>query len=117
VITLAASAENSPQWLDPTTQNAGIRAAIRSCRRVLRNCHEALSAGGVLLITETVLNNDGSVNPFALFMSLHLLLACAPGAKERTESEYRRRPADTRFRMEKLVRMNALGDLLIIRKI
>jgi O-methyltransferase domain/Dimerisation domain len=87
-----------------------------NCRKILRNCHDALPAGGALLITETVLNNDGSGTKFGLLMSLHMLVLCEPGARERTEDEYRTLLEETGFTVEKLVRLDAPRDLLIARK-
>ena len=34
-----------------------------NCRRILRHCHDALPVGGALLISESVLQNDGSGTP------------------------------------------------------
>ena len=88
-----------------------------SCRRILRNCHAALPPGGALLITETVLNDDRSGTPFGLLMSLHMLLLCEPGAKERTEAEYRKLLSETGFEVVRLVRLNAPRDLLVARRV
>ena len=88
-----------------------------SCRRILRNCHAALPPGGALLISESVLQPDGSGTPFALLMSLHMLALCEPGAKERTEAEYGALLEEAGFQVEKLVRLNAPRDLLIARRI
>jgi hypothetical protein len=88
-----------------------------NCRRILRNCHDALPAGGALLITESVLNDDGTGTPFALLMSLHMLSICEPGARERTSNEYRRLLEETGFRMDKLVRLEAPRDLLIATRV
>jgi hypothetical protein len=88
-----------------------------NCRRILRNCHDTLPAGGALLITESVLNDDGTGTPFALLMSLHMLAICEPGARERTGGAYRRLLEETGFRMEKLIRMQAPRDLLVATKV
>jgi hypothetical protein len=86
------------------------------CRQILRNCHTALPAGGTLLITESVLNPDRAGTAFATLMSLHMLLLCEPGARERTEAEYAELLGATGFRVEGLVRMAAPRDLLVARK-
>jgi hypothetical protein len=87
------------------------------CREILKNCHDALPAGGALLITESVLNSDGTGSPFALLMSLHMLILCEPDARERTGQEYSSLLEETGFRMERVVRMNAPRDLIVARKI
>ena len=87
------------------------------CRQILRNCHAALPEGGVLLITESVLEPDRSGTLFATLMSLHMLVLCEPGARERTEAEYTALLADTGFRTERLIRLNAPRDLLIAKRL
>jgi len=54
--------------------------------------------------------------PFGVAMSLHMLLLCEPGARERTEDEYRTLLEESGFEMVKVVRLNAPRDLLIARK-
>lgn len=87
-----------------------------TCRKILRNCYDALPSGGALLITESVLNEDLSGPPFAVLMSLHMLVVCEPGAKERSESQYRSLLEETGFRLESLVRLQAPRDLIVARK-
>lgn len=87
-----------------------------NCRRILRNCYDALPAGGALLINESVLNDDRSGTDFGVLMSLHMLVLCEPGARERTEAEYRGLLEETGFEVEKLVRLAAPRDLLVARK-
>ncbi|SPE27939.1 putative O-demethylpuromycin-O-methyltransferase [Candidatus Sulfopaludibacter sp. SbA3] len=87
-----------------------------NCRRILRNCYDALPSGGALLIVESVLHDDHSGTPFGVLMSLHMLVLCEPGARERTQAEYRTLLEETGFRMETLVRLPAPRDLLIARK-
>lgn len=86
------------------------------CRQILANCYDALPSGGALLITESVLENDRTGTPFSVLMSLHMLLLCEPGARERTENEYRTLLEEAGFRMERLVRLPSPRDLLIARK-
>jgi hypothetical protein len=87
------------------------------CRQILRNCHAALPRGGTLVITESVLNADGSGTSFARLMSLHMLVLCEPGARERTETEYADLLADSGFGIERLLRAGAPRDFLIARKL
>ena len=87
-----------------------------NCRRILQNCFAALPPGGALLISESVLNNDSSGKAFALFMSLHMLLANEPGAGERSEAEYRSLLAAAGFRDVELIRLDAPRDLIVARK-
>ncbi len=60
-----------------------------NCSKILRNCFEALPSKGALLISESVLNNDHSGTQFGVLMSLHMLVVCESGARERNEAEYR----------------------------
>jgi len=87
------------------------------CLRILRNCNAALPVGGHLLIVESVLNPDRSGTPFGTLMSLHMLVLCEPGARERTEPEYADLLAATGFSVERLVRMGSPRDLLVARKV
>jgi len=86
------------------------------CLQILRHCYDALPSGGTLLITESVLDENRSGTPFGVLMSLHMLVLCEPGARERTEHEYRSLLEATGFRMEGLMRLDAPRDLLIARK-
>lgn len=86
------------------------------CLQILRHCYDALPSGGALLITESVLSEDRSGTPFGTVMALHMLLVCEPGARERTEDEYRTLLEETGFETEELVRLDAPRDLLIARK-
>lgn len=88
-----------------------------SCNKILRNCHQALPTGGTLLITESVLNEDRSGTPFAVLMSLHMLVLCEPGARERTAEEYRTLLEQNGFRMESLMRLPAPRDLIVAKKV
>jgi 2-polyprenyl-3-methyl-5-hydroxy-6-metoxy-1,4-benzoquinol methylase len=87
-----------------------------NCRKILRNCFEALPSKGVLLISENVLNNDLSGTQFGVLMSLHMLVVCEPGAKERNEDEYGSLLEETGFRNIEVVRFDAPRDLIICRK-
>ncbi len=87
-----------------------------NCRKIIENCFAALPSGGVLLISESVLNNDSSGKAFALFMSLHMLLANEPGAGERSEVEYRSLLKEAGFQDVELLRLDAPRDLIVARK-
>ncbi len=87
-----------------------------NCRKILSNCYDALPSGGALLITESVLNDDLSGTSFGVLMSLHMLVVCEPGARERSESKYRSLLQETGYQFESLVRLAAPRDLLVARK-
>jgi hypothetical protein len=86
------------------------------CRTILRNCFEALPPGGVLLVSELVLQEDGTQRPFGNIMNMHMLIACDPGARERTEAEYRGLLEANGFEQVKLTRLSGPRDLLVARK-
>jgi len=75
-----------------------------------------LPEGGTLLIIENVLKPDRSGTPFGALMSLHMLVLCEPGARERTELEHADLLKAAGFRVERLVRMEP-RDLLVARKL
>ena len=87
-----------------------------NCRTILRNCFQALPSQGVLLIRECVLNDDYSGSLFGVLMSLHMLVVCEPGARERREREYRSLLEETGFRDVEVIRLAAPRDLIIARK-
>jgi hypothetical protein len=51
-----------------------------------------------------------------VLMSLHLLVVCEPGARERSEREYRSLLAETGFRDVEVIRLAAPRDLIVARK-
>jgi ubiquinone/menaquinone biosynthesis C-methylase UbiE len=87
-----------------------------AARQTLSNCHRALPSGGRLLISEIVLKDDDPPSPFQAVMKLQMLLACAPGARERTESEYRGLLTDAAFADVEVIRLEGLRDLIVARK-
>jgi hypothetical protein len=87
-----------------------------NCQKILRNCFEALPSRGTLLISESVLRNDFSGTPFAVLMSLHMLVVCEPGARERTDAEYRALLEGAGFRSVEVIRLQGPRDLVIARK-
>jgi hypothetical protein len=87
-----------------------------SCLKILRNCHDALPAGGVLLISESVLKPDYSASQSALNKDLAMMVVCEPGGRERTEAEYGGLLDATGFQLEKVIWMEAPRDLIVARK-
>jgi len=71
---------------------------------------------GVLLISECILNDDHSGSRFGVLMSLHLLVVCEHGARERSEREYRSLLAETGFRDVGVIRLAAPRDPIVARK-
>jgi hypothetical protein len=49
-------------------------------------------------------------------MSLHMLVVCEPGAKERSEGEYKSLLEEAGFRDAEVIRFDAPRDLIIGRK-
>jgi hypothetical protein len=86
------------------------------CGRILVNCAAALPAGGTLLISESVLNDDFSGSKLAHLKDILMLLANEPGARERSESEYRGLLDAAGFDVTSLIRLDAPRDLLVARK-
>ena len=86
------------------------------CRGILRHCYEALPVGGVLLVVEKVLNDDFSGDRYALIMDLWMLLCCEPGARERSEAEYRSLLGEAGFQDIDIVRLKAPRDMIVARK-
>ncbi len=87
-----------------------------SCRKILRNCFEALPSQGVLLISETVLNNDSSGTQFGALMSLHMAIVCESGAKERSEGEYGSLLKEAGFGDVEIIRLEGPRDLIVARR-
>jgi len=86
------------------------------CRVILKHCFDALPSGGVLLVSEKVLNNDSTGERWALLSDLHMLLCCEPGAKERSETEYRLLLEGAGFRDIEIVRLDAPRDMVVAYK-
>jgi hypothetical protein len=86
------------------------------CGRILRNCAAALPPGGALLVSESVLNDDFSGSKTAHIKDLLMLLANEPGARERSEGEYRGLLDAAGFDVTSLIRLDAPRDLLVARK-
>jgi hypothetical protein len=87
-----------------------------TCRKILSNCAAALPSNGVLLVSESVLNPDFSGSNVANLKDLLMLVANEPGARERSEDEYRSLLDEAGFDVVKVVRLEAPRDLLIAKK-
>lgn len=68
-------------------------------------------------MSEKVLNNDFSGDRSALVGDLQMLLCCEPGAKERSEAEYRALLEEAGFREIEIIRLEAPSDMIVARKI
>jgi hypothetical protein len=86
------------------------------CGLILRNCAAALPAGGTLLISESVLRDDFSGSTAAHVKDILMLVANEPGARERSEREYRELLDAAGFEVTTLLRLDAPRDLLVARK-
>jgi len=86
------------------------------CGTTLRNCAAALPGGGILLISESVLNDDFSGSTVTHVKDLLMLLANESGARERSEPEYRELLDASGFDVTDLLRLDAPRDLLVARK-
>ncbi len=51
-----------------------------------------------------------------MLMSLHMLVVCEPGAKERSGSEYQSLVEGTGFRDVQVIRLEGPRDLVVARK-
>jgi hypothetical protein len=67
-------------------------------------------------VIEKALDNDFSGSRFALMLSLHMLIVCEPGARERIEAEYRSLLEEAGFQDTEIIRLDAPRDLIIARK-
>ena len=86
------------------------------CGVILRNCAAALPAGGTLLISESVLQDDFSGSTNAHVKDMLMLLANESGARERSEAEYRQLLNAAGFDTLNVLRLPASRDLLVARK-
>lgn len=87
------------------------------CIQILANCRDSLPKGGKLVVSEKVLDADGSGDWWAVMMSLQMLVAFEPGAKERTLEEYRLLLREAGFGSEELITLKAPRDLLVAYKL
>jgi 3-hydroxy-5-methyl-1-naphthoate 3-O-methyltransferase len=86
------------------------------CREILRNCYEALPKDGAIFVCEKVVTVGSDWATFASMMDLWMLVVSAPGAKERTEPEFRALLQGAGFGNIEVVTMNAPRDLILARK-
>jgi hypothetical protein len=87
------------------------------CARILGHCFEALPSGGVLLISESVMNEDYSGSSlWSEIYSLFMLVACESEGRERPESEHRALLEQAGFRDVELRRSEGPRDLIVARK-
>nr|ABK26959.1 unknown [Picea sitchensis] len=61
------------------------------CAKVLKNCHKALPEKGKVVVVDAILPMATETSPYArhAFHLDLLMMAYAPGGKERTEQEFR----------------------------
>jgi hypothetical protein len=86
------------------------------CRKTLRHCFDALPSAGTLLVIEKVLNADYSAPILTTAIDLYMLAICEPGARERTEPEYRTLLAETGFGEVQVIRLETTRDLIVAKK-
>ena len=87
-----------------------------TCRRILRNSAAALPDGGVLLVSESVLEEDFAGRQSANVKDLIMLVANEPDARERSLSEYRGLLDEAGFDVVDVIRFEAPRDLIVARK-
>jgi DNA-binding Lrp family transcriptional regulator len=87
-----------------------------TCRKILRNCHAALPAGGALLISESVLDPQFQGRNMANAKDLLMLVANESDARERSASEYESLLGDTGFELKDVIHLHAPRDLVIARR-
>jgi O-methyltransferase domain len=87
-----------------------------SCRTILRHCFAALPSAGALLVVEKVLNDDYSASPLTTAIDLYMLVICEPGARVRTEAEYRTLLEETGFCDVQVMRLEATRDVIVAKK-
>src|SRR5262245_22123839 len=87
-----------------------------SCRTILRHCFDALPPSGTLLVIEKVLHADYSAPPLTTAIDLYMLAICEPGARERTELEYRTLLVETGFHEVQVIRLETTRDVIVAKK-
>jgi hypothetical protein len=81
-------------------------------RRVLATCRAAMGPPSRLLIVEAILPERAIDQPAVIQMDLYMLVLL--GARERTETQFRRLLADTGFRVERVVPTASPAGLSVI---
>jgi hypothetical protein len=87
-----------------------------SCQKILRHCFDALPAAGTLLVVEKVLHDDYSAPMLTTAADLYMLAICEPGARERTELEYRTLLLETGFHEIQVIRLETTRDVIVAKK-
>jgi O-methyltransferase domain/Dimerisation domain len=87
-----------------------------TCRRILHHSAAALPDDGLLLISESVLEEDFAGRQSANVKDLIMLVANEPGARERALSEYRGFLDEAGFDVVDVIRFEAPRDLIVARK-
>ena len=87
-----------------------------TCRTILRNCHAALPAGGTLLISDSVLDEEFTGSSLDNLKDLIMLIANESDARERTRGEFGALLAESGFDLVDVVRLDAPRDLVVGRK-
>ncbi|MGD9763998.1 MAG: methyltransferase [Candidatus Binatia bacterium] len=86
------------------------------CRAILGHIYDALPSGGVLLISESVMNPDYSGTLWSEIYSLFMLVVCESSARERTEAEHRELLNAVGFKDISLIRLEGPRDLIVAKK-
>lgn len=87
-----------------------------SCKKILRHCFDALPASGTLLVIEKVLHEDYSAPMLTTAIDMYMLAICEPGARERTELEYRALLLETGFHEVQVIRLETTRDVIVAKK-
>jgi acetylserotonin N-methyltransferase len=85
------------------------------CVTILTRCREALEPGGVVLISESLVDRAPGAPVFPHLMSLNMLVA-TDGGRERTEDEFRRLVEAAGLETVRAERFGGLRDLVVARK-
>ena len=80
------------------------------CRTILRACRVAMPARGVLLIAESLLDDDGGAPVHLAMRDLHMLAVL--GGQERTQAEYADLLAATGFKVARVTRGRIGPDVI-----
>jgi SAM-dependent methyltransferase len=81
-------------------------------RRVLATCHTAMGPGSRLLVVEAILPDRAADQPAVIRMDLYMLVLL--GARERTESQFRRLLGDAGLEVRRVVPTRSPAGLSVI---
>jgi len=87
-----------------------------SGQKILRHCFDALPSAGTLLVVEKVLHDDYSAPMLTTAADLYMLAICEPGARERTELEYRTLLLEAGFHEVQVIRLETTRDVIVAKK-